>query len=220
MQVDKNDIICGYPAPKVRDFLRKLRHRKYGAIVACKKAFGVSEKQAPKLLESLCKEGYIRKIENGWDTTVKGNALSVVRFVPRLSYYEMEEKLIDLYHRIQTVNYSDVFILCIAEARLFGSLMYKGRDSYGDIDIAIDLAPKFTDPIQYEQAKKKLIDDALNRGVKIPNEKELDEYPAKVIFDFLQARSPYISVHSMSELAKLQCLSVRLNLSPISLFNS
>ena len=102
MQVDKNDIICGYPAPKVRDILRKLRCFRYGAKEACKRSFKVGDSEAKEILNKLTEGGYIEKSgDERWKCTPLGNRLSLVRFVRRLTREEIEIKLAEVKKRIE-----------------------------------------------------------------------------------------------------------------------
>jgi predicted nucleotidyltransferase len=156
--------------------------------------------QLPKanaLIDQLLKDGIIERKEDYKDKphyapTMKGNALSMTRFVPRLNRAKADKLLADFLKRVKDVNANETFLNWITEVRVFGSYL-TDTDDLGDLDLAIKLArrPNWTTDNCIAMA------DAIDQQMLFH---EKLNYPEKLLRQKIRNRSPYISLHYTDEL--------------------
>lgn len=154
---------------------------------------------AQKLIKALLKEALIEEHSRDaagvmfYRCTIKGQALRMARFVPRINRSEVEELLTGVLQRVTAINASDELLHWVTEVRVFGSYLTNAED-FGDLDVAIKLewrpVAKWSDAcfaIARASGKNMALRDPLF-------------YPERLLRQRIKNRSPYISLHDASEL--------------------
>lgn len=114
MKVNKSEKICEIPLIKIRNFLRRFDRNYYENISqSLSDYFGLSVDVAVALLSELINNGYIEKEvsgENVYRRSIKGNALSKVRFVNRMNKHKADRVFEDFITRVELLNKKEDFI--------------------------------------------------------------------------------------------------------------
>jgi hypothetical protein len=158
-KLDRNDVICGFPAKKIREFLggtegafRFEDHCEPDSLVdIAKDHFG---DDAKAVLAELFKRGWMIKTkvnaEVAADCGIKLNtpivALTqvgmqsrIVSFTRRFSRADGEVVVAELIERAKAINANDDLLCGVAELRLFGSMLDPKAETVGDVDVALSL---------------------------------------------------------------------------------
>jgi hypothetical protein len=151
--------ICGQRVPKRPDFA----------------------KQARTLLDALVAEGYVIPAKEGqFKITMKGAALSMTAFVPRMKRAKADALLKGVLDRVAAINADPAMLHWVTEVRVFGSYL-KDTDDLGDLDLAFS----------YRRRPAKVDDmngvDNIDRSYRTVRQR-------------IRNRSPRISMHSIDEL--------------------
>ena len=155
---------------------------------------------AQTLFDYLLAEGYIEpKGSDHHRTTIKGQALRMTRLTPRVNRAKAEALLKGVLERVAAINADHELMHWVTEVRVFGSYL-TDSDDLGDLDIALSyqLRPTgdekdFLDAIRAFAAKH----DKLHLSF----EDRLD-LPEQMVKQRIKGRSPYISMHGISELER------------------
>lgn len=208
MNVNKNDKICEVPLIKIRNFLRRFNSDYYENISkSLSDYFGLSDKAAEALLSELISNGYLEKEEKDKDIyqrSVKGNALSNVRFVKRMNKQKADRVFEDFMARVESLNKSDDFIYKVKRILLFGSYLNKENEDFGDIDLAVELEQRIKDNKAFEDAQQEIINNAIENGKVFSNIVDELFYPEYLVFKFLKNSSRYISLHRIDQVSMLK----------------
>jgi hypothetical protein len=139
MRIDANDIVCGLPAPTIRDVMRLFRSPKPQSLLKQ----WVNSDDAGELAHALHREGWIQLHHVGgdgetwWETTIRGNALAQASFRRPISRRTAERHLRSVIQRAEEYNPDDKHFFDIIEIVVFGSYLDPGVSHVGDLDLAI-----------------------------------------------------------------------------------
>lgn len=86
---------------------------------------------------------------------------------------------------------------------LFGSYLDRSSDDFGDLDIAFVLERKIKDGNDFIAAQQKLVQDACENGKVFSSFVEEVFYAETIVLKHLKSRSPYISLHRLSDVIEL-----------------
>jgi len=169
MLLNKADVVCGQPAMIVRDFLSLIANGEYVIINSDYfDTVGLSVTDSQALILDLLDEGYIQQITErsffggekgnfpgGLTTTAKGQQVACARFGKRMKRKAVERLLKTVLDRAQQTSEHSVFIFEVNKIYVFGSYLDETGDSYGDLDLVLDIRSKKTpffgsDPVRYE----------------------------------------------------------------------
>jgi len=154
---------------------------------------------AQKLIKALLKEGLIEELNRDaagvmfYCCTIQGQALRMVRFVPRINRHKVEALLSGVLKRVAAINASDELLHWVTEVRVFGSYLTNAED-FGDLDVAIKLERR---PVAKWSNACFAIARASGKNLTF-----LDafSYPETLTRQRIKNRSRYISLHDTSEL--------------------
>jgi predicted nucleotidyltransferase len=154
---------------------------------------------AQDLIDCLLEKGYIERstkhADDGYRRTVKGNALAQAKLVPRINRKKANELLDGVLERVAQINAQHDLLHWVTELRVFGSYLSEG-DDLGDLDLAINMTPRAINRDCVEAG----FELGRRHGKRFNNFLEKLYYPERLIKQIIKARSPYISIHEMSEL--------------------
>jgi predicted nucleotidyltransferase len=143
MRIDPKGTIVGYPALLVRRALRQLDlHVEWDlgrleAITGGGRAF----------VKALATAGLVEPTRKGfWSITRAGKAVSSATAAPRVKRGTAERALGDFLGRVDHVNRRPVFLAKVVEVVLFGSMLKPEVDRVSDVDLAVEIVPKESNP--------------------------------------------------------------------------
>lgn len=204
MKVDKHTTIGNIPIKGIRDFFIRYRTPAKFSLVTVEQYFKISNKSARDLCKELIKREFIEDDRSDeYVVTEKGNALAQTKFVKRMNTEKADlvfQKFID---RVEEVNSDDTFLYCVKQLFLFGSYLDRSSDDFGNLDIAFVLERKIKDDNDFMVARQKLVRDACENGKVFSSVVEEVCYAETIVLKHLKSRSPYISLHRLSDVIEL-----------------
>lgn len=208
MQISKDEMIAGYPALAVRNFLRRYRSFTISAAAAARD-LDTDEHHAQLFLcglESLeligPAEAPLPNGEAGYEITIKGNAFANASAAKPIRRSTADLALRHFMERLDRLNSSGEYVYRVVSAVLFGSML-SAAERLGDVDIAIELEPKMIEDADFRNrcdVRRKL---ASRRGTSFPSTVEFVLWPRTEIFRALRARARALSLHEWSQVVRL-----------------
>ena len=110
--------------------------------------------------------------------------------------------------RVHAVNASKEYAFIISGVVLFGSML-SCTDRLGDVDVAIALKPRFSDPIRRKQLCNRRRHLAQEQGRAFSSATSWALWPRDEVLIQLKARSRSLSLHGFDQLTQLENLSYR-----------
>lgn len=205
MNIDPNEELAGFPIITVRTFLRKFHGCSWTA-ATMKDVLKATDTQILELLRVLLDEGYIEQVDAegpSWSATVKGNALAQASAARPFKRSVAERELQRFLERVAEVRESDQWAWKVKRAILFGSLLTTDKEKVGDVDIAVALGPKESDPSRRERAERQRIGAAIRSGKQFRNITEEVAWPYFEVLKFLKSGSRVISLHDINAEAEI-----------------
>src|SRR5258706_609839 len=153
---------------------------------------------AQALIDQLLKEGMVERCKAGYKTTMKGDALTLTNFVPRINRAKAEKLLKGVLERVAEINVHDL-LHWVTEVRVFGSYL-TDADDLGDLDLAIKLEKRpveETGSYAWAEACREM---ARRSGKTFGSDFDKLAYPERLLWRMIKNRSPYISLHKNDEL--------------------
>jgi hypothetical protein len=157
---------------------------------------------ARTLFDHLLAEGYIDLDHDPWPKesirhklTIKGEALRMTRFVPRIDRSKAKMLLKDVLGRVDAINADPEMLHWVTEVRVFGSYLTDTND-LGDLDLALNYKGRWLGEgwkPDWEAFAKKQGKDHIDWLHKL-------SLPERMVKERIKGRSPYISIHYASEL--------------------
>jgi hypothetical protein len=190
MKLDKGMTIGALPVKAVRDFLRETPDTSFSTDFAEDK-LGMTPDEAVAFFKLLEAEGLIElhpdfqhEEPKRFQTSIKGNALCLAKFVLRISRARADEIVAGFKQRCAQVN-SDPYYLCsVKKAVAFGSYAGDSPD-VGDIDIFVWLEEK-----EKDRAKATRL---CRERAEAKGKSWQWSYAYEETLRFLKARPPYLS---------------------------
>lgn len=204
MKVDKHITIGNIPIKGIRDFFIRYRTPAKFSLMTVEQYFKISNNSARDLCKELISHEFIEDDKSGkYVVTQKGNALAQTKFVKRMNKEKADlifQKFID---RVVEVNSNNTFLYYVKQLFLFGSYLDRSSDDFGDLDIAFVLERKIKDSNDFMAAQQKLVQDACENGKVFSSIVEEVCYAETIVLKHLKSRSPYISLHRLSDVIEL-----------------
>jgi len=165
VKLDRSDILHGYPAKKIRDFLGHGRDGAFSYRDYCEVEtfFGVADDyfgyDAKAVTAELLKRGWIikgkgrdlKECTEDQNTAIMiltqiGKQSRIVSLNKRFSRAEGEAVVAELVERAKAINARDDLLCGISELRLYGSMLDPKVETVGDVDVAYELFYKQPPP--------------------------------------------------------------------------
>jgi predicted nucleotidyltransferase len=208
MRIVSDEIIAGYSALEVRDFLRRYRLTNF-YIEAAEDDLVLSPRTATIFMNKLKGLEFIEELaRDRWDgrrvfrLTIKGQALANASAARPLLRRTAERLLAQFLERVQRVNSTEEYVYRVEHVVLFGSML-SDIDRLGDVDIAVQLQPKVDKDDAFQEWSMARRRAAEAKGRNFRGVFDWAMWPTQEIFLQLKARSSGLSLHDFCEVEKL-----------------
>lgn len=203
MNIDPKSKIAGLPAIKIRDFLRLCRDSSW-SIEFVVSHLEISKPKANDILRQLIKLGYVQKDDmhrnrNLWTRTLAGSTLALASAAPKFKRKTACQKLIEFVSRVKSLNNSSHYLYFVSKVFLFGSMLEE-TDRVSDVDVAVELTPKFKLPSRQFKAEREHTAAALKSGKNLTTFMAQICWPKNEVLLFLKSRCRVISLHETTDL--------------------
>lgn len=209
MHITRDMSIIGFPALEVRSLLQRAAQRPWGfGRDLVEEVWRVDADRAQAIVQALQAEGYIEPIPvrqtdtERWETTVKGNALANASAAPPIVRATADRAVADLVARAAQVNASPDYAFLVERLTLFGSYLGDGA-TVNDVDVAVDLRPRHTDPKRQRQHEDQRIMAAFAAGRSFSTIIAQLAWPVQEVYLLLKHRSRTLSLHDERQHAVL-----------------
>jgi len=200
MRIQSSQIIYGFPAVKIRDFLRGVSDlvstESAAHILAC------SQETALRVLQSLQKDGYLEgpSPETGyWGITLNGAQLAAATAAKPISRKTAERLLKELLSRVEQINKSSEYLFRVSCVAVFGSYL-KEVDVLSDLDIGYCLEPKAADSSEHQRLCKQQSNSEQDNGRRFGNMVEKIYWPNIKVIQALRGRARSVSMEPLDGL--------------------
>ncbi|HUA97360.1 MAG TPA: hypothetical protein VMA34_03480 [Terracidiphilus sp.] len=206
MRIVSDQLIAGYPAVEVRDFVKRYSVTGFFA-EAAEFDLALRPKAAAVFLNKMVTLGFIRGTDksNGrksFEVTSHGQALANASAARPVHRRTAERVLAQFLERVHRVNSTQAYAYRVEAVVLFGSML-TDTERLGDVDVAIRLEPKAIDESAQEQwcAARRITAEA--KGRNFYGVLDWAMWPTQEILLQLKARSTSLSLHDFSEVEKM-----------------
>jgi hypothetical protein len=203
MRVERDAVIAGQPAKRVRDFFRDLmRYPRDSFHLSCVKEFFDADIREGLLAADLI----ALDRENGFTITPKACRLAGVRFVAPISRAKAKRLVAELLQRVERINADPQMTVRVTRIDAFGSYITKAPD-LGDIDLFVTWERK--DPpagLKWTDWNIQIAEQSGRRSLSYVNMLYFGDHAAR---RHLRGGSPYISLHDISERQDLKGVRTR-----------
>lgn len=206
MRIVSDELIAGYPALEVREFLRRYRLTDF-YIEAAGDALVLSPRTAAIFMNKLKGLGFIEELDK-WGghrlfrLTIKGQALANASAARPIHRKTAERLLEQFLERVQRVNSTEEYAYRVEHVVLFGSML-TDTERLGDVDVAIQLEPKVSEDSSHERWCTARRRAAEAKGRNFHGVLGWAMWPTQEILLHLKARSRGLSLHDFSEVEKM-----------------
>lgn len=212
MRIATDQLIAGYPAIKVRNFLRRYRHTGDFA-EAVKTRLELSPEAAGKFLHELftlglLEEPHKQSEDHRFRLTTKGETLADTSAAKRTRPRTAERVLAEFMDRVHVVNATPEYLYRVRDVILFGSMLSDAQ-RFGDVDVAVNLEPKVCEKGEFEKWCMVRRRAAQIEGRSLSTIFEWNSWPMIEIYRQLKARSLSLSLHELADVERLPNLSYR-----------
>jgi predicted nucleotidyltransferase len=195
-------MIAGVDAVALRD---SLRHQKsiefYGPAIA--ERLGIEDAEAEPLIAGLLELGLI---EHRSDThygptyrlTLAGNALANASAAKPVTRTAARRHLNELIERAEAANASSDYLYWVERLVCFGSFLDETVDRLSDVDVAVELIPRYVGDELMERERARVEAAALN-GRRFSTIVDELGWPETEMWLLLKARSPVLSLTSTDD---------------------
>jgi predicted nucleotidyltransferase len=143
MRIDPKGTIVGYPALLVRSALRQLDLHVEWDLGRVEAITG----EGRAFVKALAEAGLVEPTRKGlWSITRAGKALSSATAASRVKRATAERALGEFLGRVDYVNRRPFFLARVVEVVLFGSMLKPEVDRVSDVDLAVEIVPKESNP--------------------------------------------------------------------------
>lgn len=208
MRISKDELVAGYPALRVRTFLRRYRSFTMSAAAAAQE-LDTDEHRAKEFLDELESLDLIEPAEvtladnqAAYEITIKGNALANATAAKPIRRSTAEFALRQFMDRLDRLNVSGEYVYRVVSAVVFGSML-SSVERLGDVDIAIELEPKVTEEAEFRSwcDTRRLF--ATRRGTHFNSMIDSVLWPRTEIFRALRARARALSLHEWNQVLRI-----------------
>ena len=212
MRITSDQLIAGFPALEVREFVRRYRLAEFSAETA-QHYLAVSPRVAAAYIKKLVNLGFI--VETGksdkcrvFQLTSSGHALANATAAKPIYRRTADRALRQFLERLRLVNDAGEYAYRVDQAVLFGSML-TDIDRLGDVDVAIRLEPKLSDEHAQEELCKARRKFAEARGRTFYGVFDWAMWPTREVLLQLKGRSGILSLHDLSEVEKMPNIRYR-----------
>jgi predicted nucleotidyltransferase len=212
MRITAGQLVAGYPAVKVRNFLR--RYRDTGD---CDKAveteLAINPEAAGIFLRELVTSGLfeISQSRSGgqqFTLTRQGEIVANTSAAKPIHRKTAERVLAEFMERVNAVNATSEYLYRVNEVILFGSML-SDIEQLGDVDVAVNMEPKVSDADALKEWSMARRHVAQAEGRSFSTDLEWICWPIVEVYKQLKARSRSLSLHELAHVKRLSNLPYR-----------
>ncbi len=202
MRISKGEIVAGCPALQVRRFLRRF-NRKFFMRCAVERVMQLKPEQAEEFIHEMVALKLIEPTEpfgNGaaFEVADRGLAFANATAARPIHRGTAERVLREFLDRVNAINASKEYAFSIRGAILFGSML-SNAERLGDVDVAIDLQPRISDPIHRHMLCERRRRLAEKQGRTFSSMVRRALWPRDEVLLQLKARSRSLSLHGFDQ---------------------
>jgi hypothetical protein len=212
MRITREEVVAGHSAVQVRGFLRRF-DGKFFMRFAVERVMQLKPEQADKFINEMVALELIEPStpfdnEAAFEVAEQGLAFANATAAKPICRGTAERVLREFMDRVDAINASKEYAFRIRGAVLFGSML-SCADRLGDVDVAIDLQPRISDPIQRRQICDRRRRLAQEQGRAFATATSWALWPRNEVLLQLKARSRSLSLHGFDQLTQLENLYYR-----------
>jgi predicted nucleotidyltransferase len=207
MKIEKGQMIAGQPVLKVRDFFK--RNERFGIETAAY-FFNLSNKAAKTICLEFTELGYCERVppkemvpayrkEIRYELLPLGRSLALARAVPPITRQKAERIVQEFMDRVEEINSNEKYVYKITKVLLFGSYIRPDATELNDVDIAVEIAPKYRDPDVLQKKNDAYIQAAIEGGRHFRDWLDQMFAPQTDVKTFLRNKSRYVSLHTTDD---------------------
>lgn len=202
MRLNPGSTIAGHPVKVMRDFLRRAADYAWSSAYLADR-LDLSADQADETVERLIAGGLIepdsRSTEDEYyRVTTAGRRIALASLAPPLKRETAERNLAEFLQRVEEVNRDPYYLYRVERVLLFGSMLTDAQ-RVGDVDLAVELAPKIEDAGMHHAAKQQRISEAIESGRRFRNIIAEASWPRREVMLHLKSRSRALSFHDIDD---------------------
>ncbi|MGB0072722.1 MAG: hypothetical protein WBP71_07200 [Terracidiphilus sp.] len=212
MRIAAGELIAGYPAVKVRNFLRRFRDTgDFGKAVET--SLAIDPEAANNFLHKLVTSGLFevsqrRSGDQRFTLTIQGVVLANTSAAKPIHRKTGERILAEFMKRVDAVNATSEYLYRVNEVILFGSML-SDVEQLGDVDVAINLESKVSDADALKKWSMARRNAAQAEGRSFSTDLASICWPIVEIYKQLKARSRSLSLYELEHVKRLSNLSYR-----------
>jgi predicted nucleotidyltransferase len=203
MRVSQEIKIAGQPSIKLRNFFKKVIDYQINISVTAKH-LKTTRRIATLLVEKLEQDDYIEPSKmfgitgRYWTATDKARTLSLASAAKPILRKTANKRIAELLERIEIINLSSHYLFKVTKVIIFGSYL-SGKNKINDVDIAIELTPKYSDPDEFNTKNNIAIENAEKDGKFFSSTLDRLFWTNNEVWKFLKSRSRTLSLHSTDD---------------------
>lgn len=203
MKIEKGQIIAGQPVLRIRDFFKRNR---YFELSDAALFFGLSDEEAKILCTAVTELGYCQERsvdqniidhenEKWYDLLPLGRSLALAKARPPIGRAKASQLMDEFIERVKEVNRNKKYAYKVKTVLLFGSYLRAEVEKLNDIDIAVEMEKRYSNPKRQEQVEQAYIDNAIRNGKRFRSFIDKLCFPETEVQKFLTNKLRYISLH-------------------------
>ena len=207
MRIDPENTVGGYPALRIRKLVRNLNDHLHWDLDAVQAALSVGRREATALVKALEASG-LAKVRRSrgpkeWTTTQLAQTFASATAAKPITRKTAEAALTHFLERVNCVNSDDRFLARVTRVIVFGSYLRTDLDRLGDVDVAVELAPKQSNRNRLRELNYQRVAEFQRKGHRFSGVLEREVWWQLETFHFLKGRSRSISLHDYGTEKKL-----------------
>jgi hypothetical protein len=159
MRIDTKSTIAGFPAIQIRDLLRFGKRGVWFFARGAADLLKIGDEEADTLLDRLARDGYVTRPtdrnlreRDAWQVTDKGSRLAMASAGKPVRRATADKAIKEFLERVKTVKENPEFLFKVAQVIIFGSYLDASRESVGDVDVWIQLRPRYKNEVRQRKA--------------------------------------------------------------------
>lgn len=204
MRINPKDTLGGVPVLEARRLLDLAARRDFVSRDFFQHYGHLGRTRATRFIEALIAQrflerGYPPRARGKWYTvTLDGRTFMLASAARPLTRRTAERKLQEFLERVRYLNISEHYLYCVKKVLVFGS--YLGQsERINDIDVAVELEPRFSDRDEQHEREKIRVQEARRAGRQFSNIVSELFWPQHEVLLFLKSRSRAISLHTTDD---------------------
>jgi predicted nucleotidyltransferase len=203
MNIGPKDKIAGYPAKRIRDAMREVRHLSSWGIEYFASYLKVTSDEAARVLIQLEGLGLVTPAqpldgEKQWHHTDEAGRLLNANAKGRIDRAKADRLVEQFLERVREVNRSTEFLFWVDEVIVFGSYN-SDKETLGDVDLVVSLKPREEDPEKHGKLAEDCVDKAAAKGRHFPTIIHRMYWPTQEVLQYLKKKSPYLKFHDADD---------------------